>query len=87
MSLCIFCILQIREKKWEYNEKVHQLFIDFKKACDSVGREVLKNIIIESSFLMKLVRLIKIWLNESYNRVQVGKHFSDMFPTENDLKQ
>jgi hypothetical protein len=37
----IFCILQILEKKWEYNETVHQLFIDFKKAYDSVRREVL----------------------------------------------
>ena len=30
----IFCIRQILEKKWEYNEVVHQLFIDFKKAYD-----------------------------------------------------
>jgi len=30
----VFCIRQIREKKWEYNEAVHQLFIDFKKAGD-----------------------------------------------------
>jgi hypothetical protein len=43
----IFCIHQILEKKWEYNETVHQLFIDFKKACDSVRREVLYNIFIE----------------------------------------
>jgi hypothetical protein len=28
----VFCIRQILEKKWEYNEAVHQLFIDFKKA-------------------------------------------------------
>jgi len=27
-------------KKWEYNEAVHLLFIDFKKACDAVEREV-----------------------------------------------
>jgi len=27
----IFCIRQILENKWEYNEAVHQLFIDFKK--------------------------------------------------------
>ena len=39
----IFCILQILEKKWEYNEAVHQLFIDFKKAY-SVMREVVYNI-------------------------------------------
>ena len=37
----LFCIRQIPEKKWEYNEAVHQLFIDFKKAYDSVRREVL----------------------------------------------
>jgi hypothetical protein len=36
----IFCIQQILEKKWEYNETVHQLFVDFKKAYDSVRREV-----------------------------------------------
>ena len=28
----IFCYLQILEKKWEYNEEVHQLLLDFKKA-------------------------------------------------------
>jgi hypothetical protein len=28
----IFCTLQILEKNWEYNETVHQLFIDFKKS-------------------------------------------------------
>jgi hypothetical protein len=44
---------------WEYNETVHQLFIDFKKACDSVRREVLYNIPIEFGVPMKLVRLIK----------------------------
>ena len=41
----IFCIRQILEKKWEYNEAVYQLFIDFKKAYDSVRREVLYSII------------------------------------------
>jgi hypothetical protein len=30
----IFYIRQILEKKWEYNGKVHQLFIDFKKAYE-----------------------------------------------------
>jgi len=34
----IFCIRQILEKKWDYNEEVHQLFIEFKKAFDSVRR-------------------------------------------------
>jgi hypothetical protein len=37
----IFYIRQILEKKWEYNGTVHQLFIDLKKAYDSIKREVL----------------------------------------------
>jgi len=41
----IFCTQQVLEKKWEYNETVYQLFIDFKKAYDSVRREVLYNVL------------------------------------------
>jgi hypothetical protein len=48
------------EKKMEYNEVVHQLFIDFKKAYDSVSREVLYNVPIEFGTHMKLVQLMKI---------------------------
>jgi hypothetical protein len=55
-----FCILQILEKKWEYNETVHQLFVDFKKAYDSVRTEVFYNILTESGVPMKLVALIKM---------------------------
>jgi hypothetical protein len=36
---------------------------------------------------MKLVRLLKMCLNETYSRVRVGKHLPDMFPIRNDLKQ
>jgi hypothetical protein len=43
----IFCIRRILEKKWKYNATIHQLFVDFKKAHDSVRREVLYNILIE----------------------------------------
>jgi hypothetical protein len=35
---------------------------------------------------MKLVRLIRICLHETY-KVHIGKHWSDTFPTQNGLKQ
>jgi hypothetical protein len=75
-----FCIRKILEKRWEYNETVHQLFIDFKKAYDSVRTEVLYNILIEFGIPMKLLRLIKMCLNETYIKVCIGKHLSDSFP-------
>ena len=37
-------------KKWEYNEAVHQLFIDFKKAYDSVRMGVLYNTVTASGY-------------------------------------
>jgi len=36
---------------------------------------------------MKLVRLIKMYMAETYSRDQVGKNFSDMFPIGNALKK
>ena len=66
---------------------MHQLFIDFKKAYDSVGREVSYNIFIEFGNPIKQIRLIKMCLKETHSRVQVGKHLSDMFPITNGVKQ
>jgi hypothetical protein len=83
----IFCYRQILEKKWAYNEAVPQLFVDFQKAYDSVRREVPYNILIEFDFPMKLVRLTKMCLNETYNGVSIGKHLSDILPIRNGLKQ
>ena len=59
---------------------MHQLCIDLKKVYDSVRKEVLCNILIQFGIHMKLVRLIKLCLTETYNRVWVGKYLYDMFP-------
>jgi len=64
---------------------VHQLFVDFKKAYDSVMREVLY-ILLEFGIPKKLVRLIKVCLNETYSKVHVGKLLSATFPIQNGLK-
>jgi hypothetical protein len=37
-------LIRYWRKKWEYSVAVHQLFVDFKRAYDSVRREVLYNI-------------------------------------------
>jgi hypothetical protein len=68
----MFCIRQTLEKKWECNEAVHQLLIDFKRVYDSVGRETFYNILNKFGIPMKLVRLIKMCLNENYSTVRIG---------------
>ena len=83
----ICCIRQILERRWEYNETLLHLFIDFKKAYDYVRREVLYNILIEFVVPKKLVRVIKMCLTETYSIVRVGKNLSEMFLIRNGLKQ
>jgi hypothetical protein len=56
-------------------------------AYESIRREALHNILIEFGVTLKLVRLIKMCLNEAYSRVHIGTHLSDTFSIQNDLKQ
>jgi hypothetical protein len=63
------------------------VFIDLKKAYDSVRRKVLYNILSEFGIPRKLVGIIKMCLNETYSRVCIGKNLSDKFPIQNGLKQ
>jgi hypothetical protein len=74
-------------KNWECNGTVHELFVDFEKAYDSVRREVLYNIFIEFFIPMKLVRLITVCLKGNCSKVRIGKNLSDTFPIQNCLKQ
>jgi hypothetical protein len=55
--------------QWE----TYQLFIVFKKAYDSVWREVLCNIKIEFGTGLKLVTLNKMCLKKTHTEVQKGK--------------
>jgi hypothetical protein len=61
--------------------------MDFKKAYDSIKREVLYNTLFECGLSKQLVRLIEMCLNETYSKVCAGKLFSDKFPIQNGLKQ
>ena len=45
------------------------------------------NILIEFGIPMKLVRLLKMCLTETYGRGRVGKNLSHMFPIRNGWKQ
>ena len=61
LLIIYFAFVKYWRKKWEYNEAVHQVFIDFKKAYNSIRREVLYNIVNEFGVPKKLVRLVKMY--------------------------
>jgi hypothetical protein len=61
--------ISVSGRYWRKNESIMvQLFIDLKKAYDSVRREVvLYSMLIEFGILRKLVGLIQMCLNETYS--------------------
>jgi hypothetical protein len=61
--------------------------MELKKACDSVRKEVLYNILTEFGIPTKQVRLLTKRLNETYGTVRVSRHLSDMFPIKNVLEK
>jgi hypothetical protein len=71
--------LQLDFMKGVFDRTGHQLYIYFKKAYDSDRKEVLYSILHEFGIPMKLIRLIKMCLNETYSRVRVGKVLFDIF--------
>ena len=69
----IFTLHQILEKKHENKDKTHHLFDDFKVAFDSPLRDRVYAAISELSFPVKLIRLCRMMLRNSYSSVKVGK--------------
>ena len=45
------------------------------------------NILIEFGIPVKMVRLIKMCMNETYSRIRVDRHLSDMLLMRNGLKE
>jgi len=76
-----FSIWQILEKKWEYYKDVCQLFIDFKKAYDSIKGKSLYDILIKFGVPRKTC------LDGTQSKVRIWNYLSSSFPIENGLKQ
>jgi hypothetical protein len=66
---------------------VYQLFVDIEKVCDSVTREILYNIFFEFDISMKLFKIIKTCLNETYSfsKFRISKNLVGAFHTQNGL--
>jgi hypothetical protein len=61
-------------KKWEYNGTVHELFIDFEKANDLDKKEVSNKIVTVYGIPIKLVRLIRMCLNDTYSEASTKQN-------------
>src|ERR1700753_3385205 len=75
------------EKSWEFNITIHQLFVDFKQAYDSLDRNVFFSIMEEYCIPMKLIRLTKATLMDTKCRILIQNSLSDPFDIDTGFKQ
>lgn len=83
----IFCLRQLLEKRIEYNKSTHLLFIDFKKAFDSLHRIEIYNALLQLGIPKKLINLIKICMTNTNNQVRTPLGMTEKFETKSGVKQ
>ena len=83
----IFTLRMILEKYREYNKDLHQLFVDYRQAYDSIHRSSMWHILEQYNIPKKLIRLIKACYTNSKCCVKVGTDKTKYFDIKSGLKQ
>ncbi|KAF0702148.1 craniofacial development protein 2-like, partial [Aphis craccivora] len=71
----------------EYQSGFRKVFVDFRKAYDSIHRDSLYNILQEFGFPRKLIALTRICMNDTKYQVRVDQTLSEEFEVITGLKQ
>lgn len=83
----IFTLRQIMEKAWEFNISIHQLFVDFKQAYDSLERQPLFEIMNEFGIPRKLINLTKATLTDTKCKIMIRSTQSEPFIIDTGVRQ
>jgi sorting nexin-29 len=81
----LIVVRQNAEKFWEYNIDLHQLFIDFRQAYDSINRRKMYEIQ-EQGIPQKLIGLIRMTMTGTNSQVQLQGGKTDDFEIHRGLK-
>jgi hypothetical protein len=79
----IFIVRQTYEKCYEYNIDLHNIFIDFSQAFDTVNSDVIHSSLIEHNIPDKMIKLIKLTMQRTKMTVKVNSSYSECFETKN----
>ena len=83
----IFAARQLVEKAREHNETLYLLFVDLRKAYDSVPREALWRVLVKCGVPSKLLSFVKSFHEGMQAEVRVGALTTESFEVRNGLRQ
>lgn len=83
----LFCITQIIEKKISYNQELHLLYVDLKKAYDNIPQNKLWEALELTNINNNLIKAIKNLYRDNTAKIKVGQRISEGFKVNKGLKQ
>jgi len=83
----IFMIKQIIENCYEYNIDIHNIFIDYTHAFDSIKRNKMLDSLTQYKIPPNLIRLVKLTLENTMAKVKVNNTYTSEFRVESGIKQ
>lgn len=83
----IFVARQLMEKTIEHDETLFVLFVDLKKAYDSVPRQALWRVLEKRGVPTTMLSIIQSFHQNMNAEVRVGSELSDVFEVKNGLRQ
>ena len=83
----IFTLREIQAESFEYKKYTFVLFVDFKQAYDRIKRQKLYEALRELGMKNKLIKMIKLTLKDTDNRVRIKGKLSKKFKVKEGLRQ
>jgi hypothetical protein len=83
----LFIIRQMMEKLYDYGIDLHMLFVDFRRAFDSINRKRLYDAMEWMKIPDKLIRLTQMTMNTTQAKVKIDKKLSVNFEFNTGVKQ
>jgi hypothetical protein len=80
-------VRQVCEKCYEYNIELHNIFVDFSQAFDTVNRDAIYSSLIKYNVPSKLISLTKLTLQQTELEVKVNNSCSEWFETKTGVRQ
>jgi hypothetical protein len=83
----IFVLRQMMEKHYEHSMDLHMLFVDFRKALDSVNRERLYEVMKQMELSDKLIRLTQMTMTTTQAQIKIDNKLSTTFELNAELNK
>ena len=82
-----FMVRQTFEKCHKYNIELHNIFVDYSQAFDSINRNKITECLMKYEVPKKLIKLIGLTLTNTIAKVKIGNQFTNEFRIVSGVKQ